>query len=310
MDYRNFLETVKQALREELGDGYQVRVRPIPKNNGITLDGLSIQAPGDLLAPTVYMNPYYQQYRQGMPLPDVIGDILGLFRNNPPPAYINGERLSDYEEMKDRVMLRLIHAPSNRELLSDVPHIPFLDLAIVFYLFLEKNASGQMTALIHNEYKDRWQVDEKRLLELALVNTPAAYPPELKSMEDIMRDLIRQNASGGEKELPEELSGAEDTFSSLYVLSNQSGIYGSCCILYEGVLQELADRLGHDLIIIPSSIHEVLLTPDTEGLHYSYLNELVVTINRQEVPREDHLSDHIYRYARASGQIQSIGAPA
>lgn len=40
------------------------------------------------------------------------------------------------------------------------------------------------------------------------------------------------------------------------VLSNTRRIDGAVCILYPGVLEGLAREEGHDLYILPSSIHE------------------------------------------------------
>ena len=65
MVYETFLETVTNKLQEALGDSYQFTLRPLPKNNGVTLDGLTIQSPGCSVAPTIYLNPYYEQYRHG-----------------------------------------------------------------------------------------------------------------------------------------------------------------------------------------------------------------------------------------------------
>ena len=44
MDYTAFLETVKQALMQKLGEGQDLLIRPVPKNNGVILDGLSIHS--------------------------------------------------------------------------------------------------------------------------------------------------------------------------------------------------------------------------------------------------------------------------
>ena len=65
MVYETFLETVTSQLQEALGDSYQFMLRPLPKNNGVTLDGLTIQSPDCSVAPTIYLNPYYEQYQRG-----------------------------------------------------------------------------------------------------------------------------------------------------------------------------------------------------------------------------------------------------
>ncbi len=307
MDYKVFLETIRQALQERLQKDLQLIIRPVPKNNGILLDGLSIQSLDSCLAPTVYLNPYYTLYQEGMSIDAICSDILGLFQNSFSPDFVNDNIFNHFEDMKSRIMMRLIHTDSNLELLQKIPNIPYLDLSIVFYLFLERSSSGQMTTLIHNEFLNHWQVNAQDLLRLALQNTPAEYPAELRSMSEVMKDIARQNMGDDyNEEYLTQLLEDDDHFSPLYVLSNHAGIYGACCMLYRNILKNFADDLEKDLIIIPSSIHEVLLTPDNGEISYDYLNSMVANINCSEVPAEDQLSDHIYLYTRADDRIRIL----
>ena len=83
MVYETFLETVTSQLQEALGDSYQFMLRPLPKNNGVTLDGLTIQSPDCSVAPTIYLNPYYEQYQRGTDIHEIVHDILRLYRATP-----------------------------------------------------------------------------------------------------------------------------------------------------------------------------------------------------------------------------------
>ncbi len=307
MDYATFLETIRQALQTRLGEDLQLVIRPVPKNNGVLMDGLSIQSSDSSLAPTVYLNPYYTLYRDGMSTEAICSDILGLFQSSLPSDPFHEKDLNNFHDMKSRIMMRLIHTDSNQELLQSIPHVPYLDLSIVFYLFLDRTSSGQMTSLIHKDLQERWKAETSELLRLALRNTPREYPDELKSMSEVMKDIARQNlGSDYNEDTLDLLLEEEANFSPLYVLSNSSGIYGACCMLYKNTLKNFADSLGYDLIIIPSSIHEVLLAPDNNNMSFEYLNSMVMNINQSEVPKEDRLSDHIYLYTRADDCIRII----
>ena len=81
---------------------------------------------------------------------------------------------------------------------------------------------------------------------------------------------------------------------------------GAGCILYKGCLRKLAEQHHSDLIILPSSIHEVLLVCDKGEMNYQELNEMGKCINKENVPMEDVLSDRIYRYSRADDKISLI----
>lgn len=278
------------------------------------MDGLSILMPDAQMAPTIYLNPYYDQFLEGMPIEAIITDILELFYNNPAPTCITPHQIAQFDLLEDKIMFKLIHCASNQALLQDIPYIPYLDLAIVFYLFLDRNATGQMTALIHNEHMAIWNVKEKDLLTLALENTPKAFPAEIKSMTEVMKDIVRENFPDDrheeyEEEEMAELFDASKTRMPLYVLTNEVSLNGAGCIIYRNVLKNFADSLGEDLIILPSSIHEVLLTPNEPGVSYKELSDLVTCINQNEVPEEDQLSNQVYLYSRATDRLRLASWP-
>ena len=75
---------------------------------------------------------------------------------------------------------------------------------------------------------------------------------------------------------------------------------------YPDVIKNFADRLEQDLIILPSSIHEVLIVADSNTYNYEDMSRLVKDINDSEVPVEDRLSNQIYRYSREQNQITVV----
>ena len=63
MVYEQFLAAVKERMETALGDGYELELRKVPKNNGLILDGLCITRGNIHIAPAIYLNPCYDQYR-------------------------------------------------------------------------------------------------------------------------------------------------------------------------------------------------------------------------------------------------------
>ena len=90
---------------------------------------------------------------------------------------------------------------------------------------------------------------------------------------------------------------------ALHVLTNRRGIYGASCMLYRDIIKDFADQEEADVIILPSSIHEVLLFPDHLMFDHAFLCRTVQEINREDVPEEDVLSDRIYIFSRETGTI-------
>jgi len=110
------------------------------------------------------------------------------------------------------------------------------------------------------------------------------------------------------EEFIEELLSAP-SISPLYVQTNSMGICGACTILYPNQLKNFADTVNADLVILPSSIHEVLLIPYEAKLSFPELTNMVTHINRAEVSVEDRLSDQVYLYSRELDTVIIAGTP-
>ena len=66
-------------------------------------------------------------------------------------------------------------------------------------------------------------------------------------------------------------------------------------MLYEENLHKLAEKVGGDLYIMPSSVHEVIAVPadvDDPAL----LAEMVAEINMAQLELGERLSNQVYRY--------------
>lgn len=318
MNYKEFLETITQNLHRTLGDSYQIDVCPLSKNNGVILDGLRIHRDGQIFVPTIYLNMYFDAYENhSMNMEEILSDILGLYQCAAPPCCLSEESIKDFESLKSRVMYRMIHTESNQELLKGLPSIRFLDLSVVFFLYLDENAAGQLTALIRKEHLRQWKVGVSDLWKLARVNTPAAYPPVVQSMTELLGGLgKRTGVDIPELNIPERnihegnLAEADPSENEdplpLYVITNSSGLYGAACMLYPNVLDDLASRLNQDLLILPSSIHEVLALPANTPVSLMELRAMISAINQVEVPPEDRLSDQIYFYQKDDGMLDLL----
>ncbi len=309
MVYEMFQAKVADSLRSQLGGDYQLVLQKVPKNNGTILNGLSIMRKGAGVSPTIYLESYYERFQEGTSFNFIIQEILQIYQEHTAVTHLDFSILNDFSLLRDKVMYKLIHTASNRELLQDIPSIPYLDLSIVFYLFLEKNEYGQMTALIHNDHLESWNTCLEELYRLASANTPEFLPADLKPMSDVMKSIAQEQLGTDYREdFIDELMSSPDA-SPLYVLTNSSGICGACALLYPDQLKNFADMLESDLVILPSSIHEVLLVPYDDHISFDELAHMVSHINRAEVPVEDRLSDQVYLYSRALDQVIFAGSP-
>lgn len=301
-----FYEEVRMRVSEWFGEGCSAELRDFRKNNGIVLCGLVVETEGSKVMPTVYLNAYYDQYQRGMKLEEAVDDIVRLIADDSGTAPVELDKVLDFENVRGLVVCRLINLEANRELLQELPHRPFQDLAVIYALMLGENGAGKVTAVVQNDHMELWGVTEEELYRAAIENMPKLFPVHLNSIKNVMKEIAKD--SMGDlycEELLDALLG--EVTCPLYVLSNVDGIYGAAVMLYPDVLQHTAKALGADLIILPSSIHEVLVYADHDGRpDYESLAQMVRCINRTEVQAEDVLSGSVYRYSRQNGTMETV----
>lgn len=294
MDYDLFMNKVRIAIQKEFGEGYIIMLRQVQKNNGILLDGLCISCISDEnenLVPIIYLKPYYEQYKNGKSMEDIVSEIACAYHNTKRPPNVGVNNLSNYNYIKDKIVFKLINAESNKKRLHNIPHISWLDLAIVFYILLEKNENGIITAMVENQHLDIWKISIEDLKDIAFVNTPKINPPVISGLDSIISDLFPGKVIE---------AGCEPPF---FILTNTSGVNGAACMIYPNIIKKFAEGIGKNIFILPSSINEVLLLPDDGNMVPDELNKLVKHVNMTEVPKEDRLSNKVYVYSRTAQTI-------
>ena len=295
MTYQEFKQYIIQHVTCELGSSATVSIQDIVKNNNTHLDGLTVFCPGQNLSPTVYLTYYFDQYQKGQPLSDVLSAILAIYQETPSVSSIDISFFTSYEKVRERIVFKLINYEKNRELLSDVPHFRYLDLAIVFNCLIHTDQTGTATILIRHQHLSLWNITDDDLYALAISNTPKLLPYDLRNMSEVLLELL-----GTDAPLPDELQ--ENEFP-MYMLSNRARLNGSGCILYQDLLQSFAEHLASDFYILPSSIHEVLLIPASDNSSPEELNAMVREVNASQLTREEVLSDHVYFYSREQKRL-------
>lgn len=285
MTYYQFIQAVERKLKEEVKDSVSVCVYTAEKNNGTVRKGITLSREGINISPIIYLEEYFERFKRGSSLEYITAEILRLYQEVCFYKPWKEKNLEDYEEIKDRIVYRLINREANEKMLKDVPFVPYLDLAIVFYVLLEVNHFGTATMAICNEHLKIWKISEKELFRQAEKNTSVLLRDEFQTMSAVIEELTSQ----------EILSEEEDV---MYVLSNQIRSYGASAILYQGRLEAIGMYLKSNYYVLPSSVHEVIVIPENEAMGIQSLSAIVQEINQTQVQEEEVLSNHAYYYDR------------
>lgn len=294
MNYQEFVGSVTGFLRESLPGGTRLQLIPLEKNNGIIMDGLSVRKEGKRVAPMIYLDSYYREYLDGRSLRGICDQILECCEDSDFEEHFDVDFFQEPERVRPTVAYRLINYEKNRELLQEIPHLPFLDLAVIFYSLLTDTPVGHATVLIRNSHLELWGKNTSWLYEAAKENTEKLLPKRLVSMEDMIYEL-----SEGKQE--PEYAGVP-----MYVLTNSRKSFGAACLLYDGVLGECFRRLEESYYLIPSSVHEVILIPASAVGDSRELCALVQEMNRTQVRSTEVLSDTVYLYSEETRRLEMI----
>lgn len=301
MDFEGFVETMKERLREEY-PGCEVKTAPVSKNNGLCLTGITVLPPGRTVAPNIYMDVPYTEYLAGRPLEDIFSAIVQIYEENAMEEDPALPDLTDFGAVKDLICFRPINRDRNGERLKDIPHRDFLDLAVVYFVpaMLDGGKSGSIT--VTDQVFNQWQTDEDTVYRYAAENTRRLYPAGLQPLEDVIREVMGDDAPKG---LFTETG--HPLCPPLYVLRCHKGEMSSAAaLLYPGILREFAEKHG-DFYILPSSIYEVLLLPaKPEPADPAYLCSMVRAVNEEQVATDEILSDNAYLYHADTGGIEIL----
>lgn len=311
MNYTEFVNAVKEKLTRELNGGVRVNVYTTKKNNATERTGLILETPGVNISPTIYLEEFFELYEKGEQMDWIIEDLVELYEEIRQEKSWDYERMLSFEGVKDRIIFRLINTEKNKELLLDVPHKKFLDLSLVFAVLVEADNDGTAVMLIKDLHMRQWKVTKEQLWNAAKENTKRLLPAECFGMNFAVYELLSRSTPGEhdrenllrrtwhiheELELPEK--------DKMYVLSNKLKNYGAACIAYPYILDMLAGVLKENFYVLPSSVHEVIIVPESSQIRQSELERMVREINETQVPEEEILSNHAYFYYAQEGKLQ------
>ena len=285
---------VRTRLALRIDADVTLDIRSFTKNNGTHYDGLVLLRPEKNISPAIYLMPYFHRYLEGVCLDEICEDILHACHLHEPEENFDLSRFMDFSRAKNQIVMRLVSFQKNRTLLDDVPFFRYQDLAVIFYCLLDASSQNQANILIHNHHLKLWDTTRDTLYDLAKANTPRLLPPQFVPMKTLMEEL--------HLDVDEPLPHMTPP---LYVLTNIWKANGATALLYDGLLKEISDLFEKDLILLPSSIHEVLLLPADVGdrANLAHYTKIVEEVNATQLPDEEILSDHAYFYCRQSNLL-------
>lgn len=269
----------REIVEELIEKGYKAEAHDVMKN-GVTFEGIMIRGEG-AVSPIIYTNEVIKVAEaNGASLSEVVDEVIREYKEHKKIQF-NIDQFSDKKFILSHMHVGIQKA-SNEEIEKKMCELEGLE-SFLFIRDRDENGgsysakvNAQMLELINVSVDEAWERAEK--------NTFAET--EIQSITSLLFGL------GG---MPHEMAETKSDFPELYVISNEYRYRGASAILDRIALKAFAEEHGvNELVVLPSSIHEMMILPYQGDMNLDDLSAIVEEVNAVQVEPEERLTDRAY----------------
>lgn len=295
--FEEFKNEVVGKIREFLPESFasaEVSLQVVRKNNDLQLTGLTIRSTESNICPTIYLEKFYDEYVEGVDMSEILEKIAEVRMDHEVSESFDVAQITDFEQIKGKLVPRLINAEMNSELLEARPHKLVADFAVTYCALLDQSFDGTASVAVTNELMKMWNTSVEELHEIAVANLSELLPSTFKGMTEVMSEMMGMSTEDM------EMMGMATDEEQMYVLSNSIKVNGASALLDAKMMEEIIEKVG-DFYILPSSIHETLVVPIKFGMDVESLEAMVREVNSTQLQPDEILSNRVYLYSLEEG---------
>ncbi|MDO4649881.1 MAG: DUF5688 family protein, partial [Eubacteriales bacterium] len=143
------------------------------------------------------------------------------------------------------LVVQVIPTDRNAEMLVNIPHKDIEDMSLVYRAQLDQSENGVSSVLITNQMLENYGITADQLhqdaMDAAVINNPATF----RTMQEVLSGLMGMPA-----DMMPPMDGPQ-----MYVASVESTMNGASVIAYPDFMEQVADQVGGDFFVLPSSNH-------------------------------------------------------
>ena len=181
-----------------------------------------------------------------------------------------------YEDIKKNLYVSVINEAKVK---TQMVRTNVADLCLIY-----KVEAGDYNFVVTYDMLDAFGITARQIHCDAMENGARIHPPITRTLGGLVSELTGEHV--------------EDR-SDILVLTTRSEVGEAAALFYPNVMETIAKIMGGSYYVLPSSIYEMLIVPESIGMSPKELAALVYTVNESEVTEEDRLSYHVYRYDAA-----------
>ena len=285
LSFSQFSEKLRDDInscRDHPFKGCTAEIREVRKLN-YSYTGLCISAPDGKASVYVDLDDCFKKYLSGAGEDSIISTVKQMIVSN--TDSLDTAWLGDYMQVKDQLFVRLSSSLVNPDFWLNAPHRIIGDMVLTYHILISSNDQYITNTMITGQIMEEYGVSEEKLHRDALESAQHLFPA---ITPDLGHELMSA-AKGG-------------NMADAIIITNQKFVNGASAVLYPGVLEKIAERLGNDFYVIPSSVHEMIAIPVKDN--YEYVQNMLRQVNRTDSVGTDKLSDSLYWYDRKEKRFE------
>lgn len=280
MDYEEFKEEVVKRLSKFAGE---TNVQLMGNRLNLMLGGR--------IAISFKLNEAYKDFESGsVGLDEIVSAMCNTKADPVEIAKVNtfADMLIDFDSSSSKLELKLQSKKPEFGLADEVVPGIWRSVCVV---------DGGFSTVVTDLILQNWNRNYEELVQIALQNTSEW---ELFTMKQAITAEMDDSDSTN-------LDLADlDLADQMFILRTK-GRYGASVLMNEDAMQATAERLGGDLIVLPSSIYEVIVLKAKKfGSDFSELTEMVKEVNTSLVEERNVLAWQAYYYSKGKKELKPL----
>ena len=257
--------------------GYRAEAQNTIKN-GVEFKGIRILTESNV-SPIIYVDAIIERAKkENKTLNEVIAAIITIYESNK-------DFIFDVNVLFKRdFIMNHIYIGLQKDSTEEIVKKPCALEGIESYLYVreEVDGDGNFSMKLTHQFLERANITETEAWKKAQSNTNEET--SLESMAKVMADMMGY-----------EYSEEMDEQTPFFVISNTCKIKGASAILNKKVLADFGKRYNtNKIVVLPSSIHEMILIPYEEDIDIESFSFMVEQVNDTQVDPTERLTNRAY----------------
>ena len=241
-----FVEDVKQGLYERGGEDVNVSLHTVNKLNE-SYDAMTITPVGSNIGVNLSINRFYEAMDHGVSYEEAVNratnTVMDALENTPS---VDVAKLTDYDTMKDKLVMEVVSAETNADMLQNIPHKNMEDMAVVYRFVLDSDENGRASILVTNGMLETMGVTPEQLHADAMENSPELKPAVIKGMSEVVAEMM-----GMSKEDMAMMGMPTDPENEqMFVATVPDKVHGAGVLACQDFMDQAAESVGGECLAI------------------------------------------------------------